>query len=100
MPMAAASISALAAAARELAFRFVLKGKPREMGFGGLIKVSLADARKKANDARLLLSDGHDPLTRRQEEATRRASAEKLTAARAMTFDQCAYHRARSQLEK
>ncbi|MGA2816147.1 MAG: Arm DNA-binding domain-containing protein, partial [Xanthobacteraceae bacterium] len=40
------------------AFRYMLKGKPREMGFGGLNKVSLADARKKAGDARLLLSEG------------------------------------------
>ena len=40
------------------AFRFTLRGKPREMGLGGLTKVTLADARKKAADARLLLSDG------------------------------------------
>jgi integrase len=72
------------------AFRFTLKGKPREMGFGGLTKVSLADARKKATDARLLLSDGHDPLTHRQQEETRRAVAEKLAAARSMSFDRCA----------
>jgi hypothetical protein len=72
------------------AFRFTLNAKPREMGFGGLTKVSLADARKKAVDARLLLSGGHDPLTYRQEEETRRAAAEKLAAARSMTFDQCA----------
>jgi hypothetical protein len=39
-----------------------LKGKPREMGFGSFTKVSLADARRKASDARLLLSDGHDGL--------------------------------------
>jgi integrase len=76
--------------AKSWAFRFMLKGKSREMGFGSLIKVGLADARKKANDARLLLSDGHDPLARRQEEAMQRASAEKLATARAMTFDQCA----------
>jgi hypothetical protein len=76
--------------AKSWAFRFMLKGKPREMGFGSLIKVSLADARKKASDARLLLSDGHDPLTVRQEEQKERSAAEKLAAARSMTFDQCA----------
>ena len=42
--------------------RFMLDRKAREMGLGGLTKVSVADARKKAVDARLLLSDGRDPL--------------------------------------
>ena len=60
------------------------------MGLGGLAKVGLADARKKATDARLLLSDGRDPITHRQEEETRRAADEKLAAARSMTFDKCA----------
>jgi integrase len=70
--------------------RFMLKGKAREMGLGGLTKVSLADARKKAGDARLLLSDGKDPLALRKEEQTRQAEAEKLAAARAITFNDCA----------
>lgn len=52
--------------------------------------MSLADARKKAVDARLLLSDGRDPLTIRQEEEVQRTAAEKLTAARSITFDRCA----------
>jgi integrase len=76
--------------AKSWAFRFMLKGRPREMGFGSFTKVSLSDARKKASDARLLLTDGHDPLARRQEEWKQRAAAEKLAVARAMTFDQCA----------
>jgi integrase len=76
--------------AKSWAFRFMLKGRPREMGFGSFTRVSLADARKKAGDARLLLSDGHDPLTRRQEEQRQRAATEKLAVARAVTFDQCA----------
>jgi len=72
------------------AFRFMLNGKSREMGLGGLTKVSLADAREKATDVRRLLGDGYDPLTLRQEEDARRAAVEKLTAAHAMTFDSCA----------
>jgi integrase-like protein/Arm domain-containing DNA-binding protein len=60
------------------------------MGLGGLTKVTLADARKKAADARLLLSDGHDPLGLRQEEEAKRITEEKLAAARGMTFDKCA----------
>ena len=60
------------------------------MGLGGVTKVSLADARKKAADARLLLSDGKDPLALRKDEQTRQAAAEKLAAARAITFNDCA----------
>ena len=48
--------------AKSWAFRFMLKDKAREMRFGSFTKVGVADARKKASDARLLLSDGHDPL--------------------------------------
>jgi Arm DNA-binding domain len=69
------------------ALRFTLRGKPREMGLGGLTKVTLADARKKAADARLLLSDGRDPLNLRREEDAKRVREEKLAAARGMTFD-------------
>jgi hypothetical protein len=72
------------------AFRFTLRGKPREMGLGGLTKVTLADARKKAADARLLLSDGRDPLGLRQEKEARRVTEEKIAAARGMTFEKCA----------
>jgi integrase len=72
------------------AFRFTLRGKPREMGLGGLTKVSLAEARKKAVDVRLLLSNGHDPLELRQQEEAKRVREEKLNAARGMTFDKCA----------
>jgi integrase len=75
---------------RSWTFRFMLNGKAREMGFGGLHKVSLADARQKAGDARLLLSEGQDPLTQRHLNDTRRAAAEKAATARSMTFDQCA----------
>ena len=72
------------------AFRFMLNGTQHEMGFGGLNKVSLADARKKASDARLLLSEGRSPLIHKQELETQRNTAEKLSAARSMTFDKCA----------
>lgn len=75
---------------RSWTFRFMLNGKAREMGFGGLHEVSLADARKKAGDARLLLSEGQDPLIQRSLNEKRRAAAEKRTAARSITFDQCA----------
>lgn len=70
--------------------RFMLKGDAREMGLGGLSKVNLAEARKKAADARLLLSEGKDPLTIRREEQIRQTTAEKLAAARSITFSDCA----------
>src|SRR5262249_43198017 len=76
--------------AKSWAFRYMLHSKAREMGLGALTKVSLADARKKAVDARLLLSNGIDPLERRQSEEANRGAAEKLAAARSMTFDHCA----------
>jgi integrase len=60
------------------------------MGLGGLHKVSLADARKKAGDARLLLSERHDPLTQRNLQDVQHSVSEKLEAAASMTFDQCA----------
>jgi hypothetical protein len=60
--MAPGSICASGAVARRAGqFRFMLDRKAREMRLGGLAK-SLANARKKAVDARLLLSGGKDPL--------------------------------------
>jgi integrase len=76
--------------AKSWAFRFMLNGRPREMGFGGFTKVSLADARKRASDARVLLGEGRDPIEHRQQEDRVRVAAENLAAARSMTFDQCA----------
>jgi Arm DNA-binding domain len=72
------------------AFRFMLNSRQHEMGFRGLNKVSLADARKRASDGRLLLSEGRNPLVHKQDLETQRIAAEKLSAARSMTFDKCA----------
>jgi integrase len=72
--------------AKSWCLRYMLAGKAREMGLGSLTKVGLADARKKAVDARLLLSDGKDPLTAKAE----RTAAQRVEAARSMTFDDCA----------
>jgi integrase len=68
------------------AFRYMLNGKAREMGLGGLAKVGLADARKKAAPLRLLLADKVDPLEHRKLEK----SANTIAAAQSMTFDECA----------
>jgi integrase len=67
-------------------FRYTFAGKQREMGLGPFHTVSLADARAKAKECRLILRDGQDPLD------VRKASrlAEALDRARMVTFDQCA----------
>jgi integrase len=72
--------------AKSWCLRYMLEGKAREMGLGGLSKVGLADARKKAAEHRLLLVDKVDPIERR--EAAN--SAKKIEAARSMTFQDCA----------
>jgi integrase len=72
--------------AKSWCLRYMLGGKAREMGLGGLSKIGLADARKKAAAQRLLLVDRVDPLDRREVEN----SAKKVEAARSMTFAQCA----------
>ena len=48
-------------------FRFTLSGRAREMGIGSLNAVSLAIAREKARECRLLLSGGKDPIVERDE---------------------------------
>jgi integrase len=72
--------------AKSWCLRYMLQGNAREMGLGGLLKVSLAEARRKAAALRALLVDKIDPLQRRQTEN----AAKKIEAARSMTFDDCA----------
>ena len=67
-------------------FRFTIKGKQREMGLGALHTISLAEARLKAKEQRLMLVNGVDPLTARE----KAREAEALTRAKMMTFDECA----------
>src|SRR5215471_13784361 len=67
--------------AKSWCLRYMLGGKAREMGLGGLTKVGLADARKRAAAQRLLLVDKIDPLKRREIEN----SAKKVAVARSIT---------------
>ena len=67
-------------------FRYTLHGKRREMGLGPTHTVSLAEARQKAKECRLMLLDDKDPIELR--ETTKLAEA--LSRAKMMTFDQCA----------
>jgi integrase len=72
--------------AKSWAFRYMRGGVAREMGLGGLTKVSLANARSKADAQRKLLSDGADPLV----EKAARQKEERFVAAGTRTFEQCA----------
>ena len=67
-------------------FRFTIDGRPRKMGLGPLHTVGLAEARKRASEARLKAHDSIDPIEDKQ---AQRAS-KRLSAAKAMTFKQAA----------
>lgn len=67
-------------------FRFMMKGRAREMGLGSITVVTLAEARLAAVEMRRLLHQGFDPIEHRDGKL-RQAQAE---AARTMTFSECA----------
>ncbi|CAH36594.1 tyrosine-type recombinase/integrase [Burkholderia pseudomallei] len=67
-------------------FRFKLHGRSREMGLGPYTALSLAEARKRAEDCRRLLLDGVDPIEARKGDRLQ----QKLQVARSMTFADCA----------
>jgi integrase len=71
---------------RSWIFRYRRLGRLRDLGLGPMITVGLAAARERARAARQKLLDGVDPIEERQ---TARIAA-AVTAARAMTFEQCA----------
>ena len=67
-------------------FRYMLKGKAREMGLGAVHTITLTEARARATACRKLLMDGHDPIDVRNS-AT---AAKHLQEATVLTFKQCA----------
>src|SRR6478672_122141 len=71
---------------RSWIFRFMLNGRSRDMGLGGAQEISLADARRRAEQCRRLRSLGIDPIEARDENLKQ----ESIHAARLMTFEQCA----------
>jgi integrase len=72
--------------ARNWVLRYMLDRKPRWMGLGPLSLYGLAEARTRALDARRKRHDGIDPIEARRAERTR----QRLDAAKAITFKQCA----------
>jgi integrase len=62
----------------------------REMGLGGLIDITLAEARKKAADCRRAVKEGDDPIEKRRAEKEAKARAKQEAVARAKTFGEFA----------
>jgi integrase len=67
-------------------WRYMLKGRAREMGLGPLGLYGLKDARAKALEARRLRHEGIDPIEARLAARTKAL----VDAAKAITFKQCA----------
>ena len=67
-------------------FRYMLRGRSREMGLGAIHTVTLAEAREKATSCRKLLFAGVDPIDDRDQQRT----AARSESARSATFRQCA----------
>jgi integrase len=67
-------------------YRYRTGDRQHDLGLGPYPDITLAEARERATEQRKLRLNGHDPLL------TRRASRDqaRLTAAKAMTFRQCA----------
>jgi integrase len=72
--------------AKSWLLRFQRDGRRREMGFGGVDRVGLAEARDKAIEARRLLAAGIDPIEARRVE---RAKSE-IVAAKVLSFKDAA----------
>ena len=81
---------------RSWVFRFGRNGKRREMGLGPVHITGLKAAREKAAELRKLVYEGHDPIEQRN---TARA-VQAATAAKAITFDECAAAYARAHSPK
>lgn len=78
--------SSAGAVTKSWVFRFMLRGRAREMGLGSLKTFGLADAREKAKECRRQLYEGIDPI-----EARKAAKAQaRLEAAKSVTFKICA----------
>ena len=75
--------------ARSWVYRFMLKGKSRDVGLGaaaGPDAISLADARDAASALRLKVKAGIDPLEERQREAAEALAAAQAAQIAGMTF--------------
>ena len=78
--------------ARSWVYRFMLKGKSRDIGLGpaGPGGISLADARDLATALRLKVKAGIDPLAERQRAETEAKAAEQAAKVAGVTFKEMA----------
>jgi integrase len=67
-------------------FRYMIDGRAREMGLGSVDDVPLAEARDLAREQRRVCREGVDPIDTRDQ----RRAMQRLEAAKAMTFRECA----------
>lgn len=85
------TLQVLPSGAKTWIFRFMLNGRAREMGLGGVATFSLAEARERARAARQLVQDGRDPIEARREALAERVAGEarqvKFRDAAAMYID-------------
>lgn len=71
---------------RSWIFRYMLRGRSRDMGLGSFPDITLADARAESASARVLCKQGIDPIGRRDSQR----AAQRVEKARAVTFKDCA----------
>src|SRR5262249_15667553 len=71
-------------------YRFMLDGRVRDMGSGGLDTCNLKEARERTRDFRKMVKDGLDPIEARNQTRTARREAATREAASRMTFADCA----------
>lgn len=67
-------------------FRFMQRGKEREMGLGGVNAISLSTAREKAAECRRTLAEGLDPIEERNKAQAKAAVDKQKT----LSFSECA----------
>src|SRR5947208_4124507 len=72
--------------AKSWVLRYMLDGRPHEMGLGSFYDLSLAEARERARGFRKMVKDGVDPIDDRRA----RRAAQRAERAKVMTFRQCA----------
>jgi integrase len=72
--------------ARSWVYRYMLRGRAREMGLGSLTAISLQEARARAGECRRQRHDGIDPIEARKAEREQAS----LDAGRALTFKEAA----------
>ena len=70
---------------RSWIFRYMLRGRSRDMGLGSFPDISLAEARNAATNARARCREGIDPIEQRDSQR----AAQRIEKARSVSFEEC-----------